>query len=212
MGEFRMMMKFIIDGFMSPGATFMWAILLILFVTMGMIAEKVYYLFFKCGTNTGNFMSGISKYLKSGDYEKAIKFASAEKTPLAKGISAILQNRGKGGKAVQKAVDEVFLTEAPKITRNVAFLPTLANLATLLGLMGTIYGLMIAFDAIANVPAAQRAQALATGISVAMSTTLWGLFAAIPTLLIHGIVANKADRVVEELDEKTAKFINLVEE
>jgi len=212
MGEFRMMMKFIIDGFMSPGSTFMWAILLIFFVTIGMIAEKVYYLFFKCGTNSSNFMAGISKYLKSGDYEKAIKFAAAEKTPLAKGITAILQNRGKGGKAVQKAVDEVFLTEAPKITRNVAFLPTLANLATLLGLMGTIYGLMIAFDAIANVPAAQRAQALATGISVAMSTTLWGLFAAIPTLLIHGIVANKSDRVVEELDEKTAKFINLVEE
>jgi biopolymer transport protein ExbB/TolQ len=104
------------------------------------------------------------------------------------------------------------LTEAPKITRNIPFFPTLANLATLLGLMGTIYGLMIAFDAIANVPAAQRAQALATGISVAMSTTLWGLLVAIPTLLVHGVLANKADKLVEEMDEKTAKLINLVEE
>ncbi len=212
MNELRMMMKFIVDGFMSPGAMAMWAILLVGFGILGMIIERAYYLYFKCGTNSGNFMAGISKYLKSGDYEKAIKFASSEKTPLAKGVTAILQNRGKGGKAVQKAVDEVFLTEAPKITRNIAFLPTLANLATLLGLMGTIYGLMIAFDAIANVPAAQRAQALATGISVAMSTTLWGLLVAIPTLLCHGIIAGKSDKVVEELDEKTSKLINLVEE
>jgi biopolymer transport protein ExbB/TolQ len=212
MNELRMMMKFIIDGFLSPGSSFMWLILLIGFATLGLMAERSWYLFRKCGTNSGSFMSAISKYLKSGDYEKAIKFSSSEKTPLAKGITSILQNRGKGAKAVQKAVDEVFLTEAPKVTRNIPFLPTLANLATLLGLMGTIYGLMIAFDAIANVPAAQRAQALATGISVAMSTTLWGLFVAIPTLLGHGLLASKSDRVVEELDEKTAKFINLVEE
>lgn len=212
MNELRMMAKFVIDGFMSPGAITMWAILLIGFGILGMVIERVYYLYFKCGTNSGNFMAGISKYMKSGDYEKAIKFASSEKTPLAKGVTAVLQNRGKGGKAVQRAVDEVFLTEAPKITRNIAFLPTLANLATLLGLMGTIYGLMIAFDAIANVPAAQRAQALATGISVAMSTTLWGLLVAIPSLLAHGIVAGKSDGIVEELDEKTSKLINLVEE
>ena len=163
------------------------------------------------GTGSGNFMSGISKYLKAGEYEKAIKYASTQSTPLAKGVSAILQNRGKGAKAVQKSVDEVFLTEAPKISRNIPMLPTIANLATLMGLLGTIYGLMIAFDAIANVPAAQRAQALATGISVAMSSTLWGLIVAIPTLLVHGILASKSDRIVEELDEKTSKLINLVE-
>jgi biopolymer transport protein ExbB/TolQ len=78
--------------------------------------------------------------------------------------------------------------------------------------MGTIYGLMIAFDAIANVPAAQRAQALATGISVAMSTTLFGLIIAVPTILFHGVLTSKSDKIVEEMDEKTAKLINLVEE
>ena len=212
MNELQMMVKFIVDGFVSPGSIYMWLILFIGFGILGLVGERAWFLFMKCGTSTAAFMSSISKYLKSGDFEKAIKFSSTVQTPLAKGILAVLQNRGKGSKQVAKAVDEVFLSEAPKIGRNIPLLPTLANLATLLGLAGTIYGLMLAFDAIANVPAAQRAQALATGISVAMSTTLWGLFAAIPTLLIHGIVANKADRVVEELDEKTAKFINLVEE
>ena len=70
----------------------------------------------------------------------------------------------------------------------------------------------MAFDAIANVPAAQRAQALATGISVAMSTTLFGLTVAVPALLCQGVLARISDKVMEEMDEKSAKLINLVEE
>jgi biopolymer transport protein ExbB/TolQ len=160
---------------------------------------------------TGPFMNGISKYLKTGEYEKAIKYASSQKTPIAKGVVAILQNRGRGSKAVQKAVDEVFLAEAPKITRNLSYIPMVANLATLLGLMGTIYGLMLCFDAVANVPVAQRAQALAAGISMSMSSTLWGLIVAVPMLLCHSVVASKSDNVLGELDEKATKLINLVE-
>jgi biopolymer transport protein ExbB/TolQ len=207
-----MLFKFIVDGFTSPGSLVMWVILLMAFAIIGIVIERVWYLFFKCGTSSASFMSGISKYLKAGDYEKAIKYASSLTTPLAKAIVVILQNRGKSSRQVQKAVDEVFLTEAPKVTRNINILNTLANLSTLLGLTGTIFGLMMAFDAIANVPAAQRAQALATGISVAMSTTLFGLIVAVPSILLHGILAGKSDKVVEEMDEKTAKLINLIEE
>jgi biopolymer transport protein ExbB/TolQ len=204
--------KFIIDGFTSPGSFYMWLILLVAFIILAFVVERVWYLFMKCGTSSTAFMAGISKYLKAGDFEKAIKYASSLNTPLSKGITVILQNRGKSTKAVQKSVDEVFLTEAPKVTRNINILNTMANIATLLGLTGTIFGLMLAFDAIANVPAAQRAQALATGISVAMSTTLFGLLVAVPTILIQGFIAGKSDRVVEEMDEKTTKLINLIQE
>lgn len=204
--------KFIVDGFTSPGSFCMWAILFMAFGILGIVIERVWYLFFKCGTSSGSFMAGISKYLKAGDYDKAIKYASSVTTPLAKAVTVILQNRGKSTKQVQKAVDEVFLTETPKISRNINILNTLANLATLLGLTGTIFGLMMAFDAIANVPAAQRAQALATGISIAMSTTLFGLIVAVPSILVQGILAGKSDKVIEEMDEKSAKLINLIEE
>jgi biopolymer transport protein ExbB/TolQ len=203
--------KFVLDGFLTSGSWCMWIILFLLFGGMGLVAERMWYLFLKCGSGTGAFMNGVSKYLKAGEYEQAITYSSSQNTPLAKGVTAILNNRGRGAKAVQKAVDEVFLTEAPKITRFIPLIPTIANLATLMGLMGTIYGLMLAFDAIANVPAAQRAQALATGISVAMSSTLWGLLVAVPQLLLHGVIAMKSDGILQELDEKAAKLINLVE-
>jgi biopolymer transport protein ExbB/TolQ len=189
----------------------MWMIMFLLWAGIGIVAERVWYLFFTCGMGSGTFMNGISKYLKAGEYEKAIKYASAQKTPIAKGVVAILQNRGRGTKAVQKAVDEVFLAESPKITRNLALIPMIGNLATLVGLMGTIYGLMLCFDAVANVPVAQRAQALAAGISMSMSSTLWGLLVAIPMLFIHSIVAAKSDGILQELDEKSTKLINMVE-
>jgi len=206
-----MLYKFVLDGFLTSGAWCMWMIMCLLWIGMGFVAERVWFLFFTCGSGSGTFMSGISKYVKAGEFDKAIKYASSQKTPLAKGVVAILQNRGRGSKAVQKAVDEVFLTEAPKITRNIPFIPTIANITTLVGLMGTIYGLMLAFDAIANVPAAQRAQALAAGISMSMSSTLWALLVAVPLLLAHGILASKSDGVMQQLDEKATKLINMIE-
>ena len=205
-------LKFIVAGFQSAGMVVQYLILMCLCVGIGLIIERAWYLFVKCGLGTGSFMSGLGKYLKAGDYAKAVQYASSVKTPLARGVTAILQNRGKGAKSIQKAVDEVFLTETPKIQRNLGLMSVVANVATLLGLTGTIYGLMQAFDAIANVPAAQRAAALASGIAFAMSTTLFGLTTAIPIIFLHGVFTRKSEKLIEEMDEKTAKLINLIEE
>ena len=127
-------------------------------------------------------------------------------------LSVVLNNRGKGTKAIQRAVDEVYLTEAPKVQKFLVFLQVFSNLSVLVGLLGTIYGFMEAFDSLANIPAAQRAQALAGAIAVVMSSTMWGLIGAIFAIFAHAILSNKADKILEELDEKSLKLINLVEE
>jgi biopolymer transport protein ExbB len=202
----------IVAGFAITGSFMMWMILAMGLLTVGFIVERVWYLYFKCGTNRGAFMSGISKYIKAGDFDKAIKYASSVSTPLSRVILAVLQNRGKGRRATTKAVDEVFLSEAPKISARIGLLSMFANLATLVGLSATVYGVMVDFDAIANVPVAQRAAALAAGISIALSGTLFGLLVAIPALFVSGFLAAKADSLVEEMDEKSTKLINLVEE
>ncbi|MGE5670485.1 MAG: MotA/TolQ/ExbB proton channel family protein [Fibrobacterota bacterium] len=206
------LIHFLLLGFQSSAGLIMWVILLCLFVMLALAAERAYFLYFKCDSGNRSLLNVVSKYLKTGEYEKAIKHASGVGTPLAKGIVSILANRTKGPKAIKKAVDEVFLTEGPKIKRNVHYLNMLANIATLIGLTGTIFGTMECFDAIANAPAAQRAQQLASGISVTMSATLFGLFVAVPSVLTHSILSGKADKIVEDLDEKTTKLINAVEE
>ena len=75
-------------------------------------------------------------------------------------------------------------------------------------LLGTIVGLIMAFDAVANVEASKRAEALAMGISIAMVTTAFGLMIAIPTLFFHGMVVAQSERIVELMDEKSTKLVN----
>jgi len=81
----------------------------------------------------------------------------------------------------------------------------------MVGLMGTIFGLMMSFDAVANAPAAQRATELAKGISMSMSTTLFGLTNAIPLIILQAVLSSKSEKVLAELDEKTSKLVNLIE-
>jgi biopolymer transport protein ExbB/TolQ len=206
------LVHFILLGFQSSAGLIMWVILLVMMLGAALALERAYYLYLKCDMGNRSLMNVISKYLKTGEYDKAIKHAIGANTPLAKGIVAVLQNRTKGAKAIKKAVDEVFLTEGPKVKRNVHMLNMLANLGTLIGLTGTIYGTMECFDAIANAPAAQRAQQLASGISITMSATLFGLFVAVPSVITHAILSGQADKIVEDLDEKTTKLINAIEE
>jgi biopolymer transport protein ExbB/TolQ len=206
------LLHFVILGFNSTAWWVMWAILICLAIMLGLTIERALFLFLKCDSGNRSLLNVISKYLKTGEYDKAIKQASSVSTPLAKGILSVLQNRTKGTKAIKKAVDEVFLSEGPKIKKNVHYLNMFANVATLIGLTGTIFGTMECFDAIANAPAAQRAQQLASGISITMSATLFGLIVAVPSILSHSILSAKADKLIEDLDEKTTKLINAVEE
>jgi biopolymer transport protein ExbB/TolQ len=204
--------NFLLLGFQSSASLIMWLLLALFFISLALAIERFWYLFMRCDNGTATFMEMVSKYIKAGDFDRATKFAVSNRTPLAKGIASVLVNRTKGPKAIKKAVDEVFLTEGPRIKRNIFLLNTFANLATLTGLTGTIYGTMECFDSIANAPAAQRAQQLAAGISITMSATLMGLLVAVPCILIHGLLSSKADKIVEDLDEKTTTLINAVEE
>jgi len=178
---------------------------------LGFVVERALYLWFTAG-NTKGFMAELQKYIKTADWENALKFAASKpKMPLARAVEAIIKNRDAGSKKVQKAIDEVFLSDAPNISKNIAIISMCANTATMVGLMGTIFGLMMSFDAVANAPAAQRATELAKGISVAMSTTLWGLVNAVPLVIIQGFIASRSEKVLADLDEKTSKLVNLIE-
>jgi len=92
------------------------------------------------------------------------------------------------------------------------YLSMLANIATLTGLMGTIYGLIIAFESIGakEIPEAEKPAALASGIAVAMNTTIFGLAVAVPTLIIYTVIQNKTTQIIDEMDEHLVKLINLI--
>ncbi len=204
------MINVIAQGFQREGAGFMWAILVFAGFALALIVERVYYIYFKCTAGRGALMSNIARLLQAGKLDEAASHASAQRMPLAGVISAVLRNKDRGEKVIDKAVDEVYLTEAPRINRYLNLLMTVANLATLGGLLGTIYGLITAFNAVANLPAAERPQALADGIAIAMGTTFFGLTVAIPTIFMHGLLSQQSERLIEEMEEKAVKVMNLL--
>jgi biopolymer transport protein ExbB len=203
-------MELILKGFQGEGKFYMSVILCLGIISLAIIAERFYYIYVKSSAGRANFMRNIAQLLQTGRIAEAGHLAASQNFPLAKIISAVLQNKAKGGTAIEKAVDEVYLTEAPRINRYLNLLPAFANIAMLCGLLGTIFGLILAFDAVANLPAAQRPQALANGISVVMVNTWTGLAVAIPILLLHGLLAMQSERIQEEMEEKAVKVMNLL--
>ncbi len=203
-------MELILKGFQGEGKFYMSVILCLGIISLAIIAERFYYIYVKSSAGRANFMRNIAQLLQTGRVAEAGHLAASQNFPLAKIISAVLQNKAKGQAAIEKAVDEVYLTEAPRINRYLNLLPAFANIAMLCGLLGTIFGLILAFDAVANLPAAQRPQALASGISIVMVNTWSGLATAIPILLLHGLLSMQSERLQEEMEEKAVKVMNLL--
>lgn len=205
-------MEQIARGFQTSneGWQFMWVILGLGGIALGLASERFLYIVMKCSKGRKNFMATLAGLLKAEKYAEALNYSKTSSIPLAKIMIAILENKDKGEKGMTDAMDEVFLTEAPRINRYLNLMATMANLATLTGLLGTIFGLIYTFDAVANKPAAERPQALADGIAVAMGTTFMGLTVAIPCLAAQGYFQMVSERLIEEMEEKGLKVIHLL--
>lgn len=192
----------------SDGWQFMWIILVVFIIGLGFSIERIVYIIVKSAKGRANFLQKFGQLVAGGQYDQALSFAEKSKLPIAKVMAAIVANRDGGRDAMVNASDAVFLTEAPRLTRYVSVISVMASISTLLGLMGTIYGLIFTFDAVANKPAAERGKALADGIAIAMGTTLLGLLSAVPLLVIVGILNMNSERLIQEMEEKGLKTIN----
>jgi biopolymer transport protein ExbB len=194
----------------NDGWQYMWVIILVGFVACGIAIERFITIYLKSAKGRHTFMANIANLLKAGKYDEAMNFAGAANLPIAKIVYSILANREKGKEKMEEAMNEVYMTEAPRVNRYLTLISVTASVATLLGLLGTIWGLIYTFDAVANKPAAERPKALADGIAIAMATTYLGLTVAIPLALVQGWLALQAERIVEEMEEKGVKIINIL--
>jgi len=192
----------------QAGWQFMWVILFVGFAGVGIAIERILYIYIRSSKGRDIFLRDVSRYLQDKKYEDALHLCKNSLFPIAKVLEAIVSVHDKGKEAIVAASDAAFLAEAPRVNRYLSIIALIASVATLLGLSGTIFGLIITFDAVANKPAAERPAALANGISVAMGTTLLGLFVAIPLLIVQGFLSLFSERVIQEMEEKSLKVIN----
>ncbi|MDR0518014.1 MAG: MotA/TolQ/ExbB proton channel family protein [Fibromonadaceae bacterium] len=192
----------------QAGWQFMWVILFVGLAGVGIAIERILYIYVRSSKNRDKFLLDFGNFVAGKKFEDAVNLCKGSQLPIAAVLGAIVGVHDKGKDAIVAASDAAFLTEAPRVNRYLSIVALIASIATLLGLAGTIFGLIITFDAVANKPAAERPQALANGISVAMGTTLLGLAVAVPLLIVQGFLSMFSERVIQEMEEKSLKVIN----
>jgi biopolymer transport protein ExbB len=203
-------MDFLVNA-MHKGGPFMWPILITAIFALAIAFERLYYIMFRANINGTAFMAQIQKLIMANNIDRAIKLCNAEpNSALPRVLKAGLTRANRSEVEIQNAVDESVLEVFPQLNKRSAYLPMLANVATLTGLLGTIQGLIMAFEAVAHASAETKQTLLAAGISTAMFTTASGLVVAIPVLILHSIIANRTTKIMDDIDQFALKTVNLL--
>src|ERR1700747_2132817 len=193
------------------GGNWMFPIAIALAISVAFALERFIRLFLQFNVDGASFMFEVQKHILANDIDGAIRLCNgAGNAALPKVIKSGLQRASRDGEQIQNAIDAASLEVIPKLERRLSYLSLIANLATLLGLLGTISGLIGAFGAIALADPSQRQAILSKGISEAMNCTAFGLLTAIFTMIAHSILTNKANRILEEIDEFGVKLLDLL--
>jgi len=197
--------------FFQEGGFFMYPISVILVIGFIIAIERYVYLTMAKRSNRNDF-NKLHRMISGKDLKTAMKFASQSKSAMANMIGAGLVRLGRRQprEEIEYAMEEGLLETMPRLEKRTQYLATLANVSTLLGLLGTIIGLIAAFTAVASADPAEKASLLSQSISVAMNTTAFGLIAAIPLLLIHSILQTKTNEIVDSFEMAGIKVMNLL--
>jgi biopolymer transport protein ExbB len=197
--------------FYANGGVFMHTIAICAVLGLAVTVERFIFLFFRFNINGQQFFNQIQKLVMANNIDRAIKLCNAaDKAALARVVKAGLTRANKSESDISSAIEEAILEVSPAINKRVSTMPAIANIATLLGLIGTIFGMLEAFAAVADAPADQRSTALARGIGIAMNTTGFGLMVAIPMLSAHVFIAGLAKKISDEVDLYSVKLENLL--
>lgn len=198
--------------FMQEGGQFMWVIFGAGAVGLAVILERVIFFYVQNRTDSRALVAEILNTLRTGNARKAVEGLQG-KSPLKNIFRVALQrwDHARDVDEVRKSVEEAAIKEVPRLSERISTLSLLANVATLTGLLGTIFGLQASFSSLKLAEGADKAAALASGISQAMNTTAMGLMVAIPCMVAYTYLANKKSSLTDDLDEATMSLIHYME-
>lgn len=181
-------------------------------VGTAIVVERVLTLRAASNVDKDELMNFIQAYCMHGNIQKAITAVSQNKNPLSNIVRAGLMTvmNGKPAEEVQTAMDAVALREIPRLSRRIDMLSALANVAVLLGLLGTVTGMIAAFAAVANLPPADKARVLASSIAEALNATGFGLLVSIVLFAAWGTLNAWAQKVIDDVHEASVSTLNFI--
>jgi len=203
----------VVVGFFKNGGVFMIPIVIILALGVAIAAERWVYLTVTTIKNKA-LWNAVVPYLKSGNFAGAVQVTSKSQAVIGQimtyGLNRVRSARRR--EDIEQAMEESLMEVLPRLEKRTHYLATFANMATLMGLLGTIIGLIDAFTAVSNANPAEKAELLSASISIGMNCTAFGLMVAIPLVLIHSLLQTKTTEIVDSLEMASVKFLNAITE
>jgi biopolymer transport protein ExbB len=193
--------------FFQGGGAFMYAILALGVVLFGTALERFWVIARASSWNGDKLARDLCDRIQKGDLRSAYDIASKVASPTGRVAAAIIAANTTDDDALLNAADGEAAMVLPPLSRRLPMLNLFANTATLLGLLGTIFGLTTAFAAVGAADPSQRSAFLAAGISQALNTTAFGLIVAVPGMLVHGFLAGRVERIVEQVDSVSVRVM-----
>ena len=197
----------------SEGFIFLWVTASSGIIGVVLIVERWNYLIKRASINSQRFMLEITKLISTNKIDKAIELCDAEPDgALPKVCKRGLQHAGTDARTIQTAVDEATLEVLPLLSKRVSFIAMIGQVATLLGLLGTVYGLIKSFGALGspNLDPALKGAMLAGGIAAALLCTMTGLIVAVPMIVANSTFREKITQITDDIDEYSVKLINML--
>jgi len=197
--------------FFASGGAFMYPILLVFAVGLAIAVERFITLNRVTGRNESSWR-GIQPLLSEGDFDSARDLSEKDESPMGRLLSMglALQGAVRRREDVEIVMEEGMMEIVPQLEKRTPYIALASSIATLLGLLGTIMGLISAFTAVANANPAEKADLLSASISVAMNTTAFGLMAAIPLLVVHAFLASKTNEIVDGMEMASVKVLTAI--
>jgi biopolymer transport protein ExbB len=201
----------IVDFFVK-GGIFMYPILLVFTIGAAIAVERYVTLTLLTRSNQAVWTQ-VQPLLAKRDFEQAREVTAKDNSTVAQLLGMGLERQGAVRRRddIEIAMEECMLEIMPQLEKRTGYVGLAANVATLLGLLGTIMGLIQAFTAVASANPAEKADLLGAAIAVAMNTTAFGLLVAIPLLVVHAVLNTKTAQIVAGLEMASVKMLNAIQ-
>ena len=198
--------------FFQDSGVFIYPSILVLAMGLAIAIERFIYLS-RSRSNNRKMWDDLRPLLNSGKFQQALAVAAKSEAAIAKMVSRGIHRlkTAKRREEIDAAMEEGMMEIVPRLEKRTHYLATFANVVTLLGLLGTIIGLIKAFTAVAQVNPSEKAELLSASISIAMNNTAFGLMVAIPFLLIHAFLQARTAEIVDSLEAAKVSFLNMAE-
>lgn len=206
MGIFETIMQFF-----QTGGTFMYPILIVFAFGAAICIER-YLKLSGIGKVNKEVWDTVHPLLDEGNFDGARESIAENESTVANLLNMGLARQGSVRRRddIEIAMEESMMEVIPTLEKRTPYIALFANICTLLGLLGTIMGLIEAFTAVANADPAEKADMLSASISVAMNTTAFGLMAAIPLLITHAMLSSKTSEIIDSLEMASVKTLNII--